>query len=143
MRDEFDIGKAEVQDYPCDNCNKLIKDATVPRCCDGNGYGWGGCGCMGRPTSWVTCSDKCEKIIMSKYRQYAKEFVPKRKPYTKVYRGILIEVRTGYANPRLKSMQVCVHTPDIERYFKSTAGVRRFIDKFLSSYYPVDNGIPF
>jgi hypothetical protein len=63
-----------------------------------------------------------------------------------VYRGILVEVGEGYAFPRRPKGQVqpvCVHTPDVERYFKSTAGVRRFIDKFLSTYKPVDNGIPF
>lgn len=196
MRDEFDIGKPSVQDYPCDHCKRIIKNAIVPRCCNGNGYGLGGCGCMGLPTEPVTCSAKCERKIWSKYHQgrnmecpdcfrgsnqypiqeccgnalpngeccgnavQKMEHVPcqtcnatgrikrpswkKRKPsYNKVYRGILIEVRSGYANARLKSMQVCVHTPDIERYFKSTAGVRRFIDKFLSEYQPIDNGLPF
>jgi len=66
-----------------------------------------------------------------------------KKPRNFIYRGILVEVRGGYAHPRIRNQSVCVHTPDIERYFRSTAGVRRFIDKFLAEYKPVNNGIPF
>ena len=58
-----------------------------------------------------------------------------------VYRGILVEVNGPYSLG--SSRPVVVHCPDCERYFQSTAGVRRFIDKFLSKYKPVDNGIPF
>lgn len=71
----------------------------------------------------------------------------KRNKTTFIYRGILVEVGEGFAivdgKPKGRVQPVCVHTPDIERYFKSTAGVRKFIDKFLSTYRPVDNGIPF
>lgn len=63
-----------------------------------------------------------------------------RKPKDLMYRGILIQVNGPYSMGKYK---VVVHTPDVERYFKSTAGVRRAIDKFLSSHNPVDNGIPF
>ena len=63
------------------------------------------------------------------------------KSKTFVYRGILVEVNGPYSMG--KTTSVVVHTPDVERYFRSTAGVRRFIDKFLSTYKPVDNGIPF
>lgn len=58
-----------------------------------------------------------------------------------VYRGILVEVNGPYSMGT--TARVVVHTPDVERYFRSTAGVRRFIDKFLASYKPTDNGISF
>ena len=58
-----------------------------------------------------------------------------------VYRGILVQINGPYSIGTTRC--VVVHTPDLERYFISTAGVRRFIDKFLSTYKPVDNGIPF
>jgi len=45
------------------------------------------------------------------------------------YRDVLIEVNSVYALP---GYPVVVHTPDVERYFKSTAGVRSTIDKVLA-----------
>lgn len=63
------------------------------------------------------------------------------KSKTFVYRGILVEVNGPYSMG--STMRVVAHFPDIERYFSSTAGVRKFIDKFLSSYQTIDNGIPF
>lgn len=67
----------------------------------------------------------------------------KGRRYSYVYRGILVDVRSGYAHPRQKDQQVVIHCPDIERYTKSTSGVRRFIDKFLSTYNPQPNDYPF
>ena len=57
-----------------------------------------------------------------------------------VYRGILVQVNGPYSYGNRK---VVVHFHDIEGYFKSTAGVRRAIDKHLATYNAVDNGIPF
>jgi hypothetical protein len=58
-----------------------------------------------------------------------------------VYRGILVEVNGPYSMGTTR--RVVVHFHDIEGYFKSTAGVRRAIDKHLATYQPTNNGIPF
>jgi hypothetical protein len=58
-----------------------------------------------------------------------------------VYRGILVQVNGPYSIGTTRI--VVVHFPTQEAYFTSTAGVRSAIDKFLSTYQPVDNGIPF
>ena len=54
----------------------------------------------------------------------------KAKYKCRFYRDVFIEVNSVYTLP---GRPVVVHTPDIERYFRSTAGVRRVIDQVLAS----------
>jgi hypothetical protein len=64
----------------------------------------------------------------------------KKKPKSFIYRGIFVDINGAYS---FRERNAVVFTPDIERYFKGTSGVRSFIDKFLSTYKPEPNGIPF
>lgn len=58
----------------------------------------------------------------------------KRQKYTWfIYRGICVEVNGPYTWKGTR-WKVCIHTPDVERYGRNTSGVRRFIDKFLSTW---------
>ena len=58
-----------------------------------------------------------------------------------VYRGILVQVNGPYSMGTTRT--VVVHFPTQEGYFKSTASVRRAIDKFLATHKEIYNGIPF
>lgn len=59
-----------------------------------------------------------------------------KKRKSKTYRGVYFELNGPYS---FKKFKCVVFTPDVERYFKSTAGVRRFIDKHFNAIKEIQN----
>ena len=59
-----------------------------------------------------------------------------KKRKQKTYRGIYYELNGPYSWRKYKCVVFC---PDIERYFKSTSGVRKFIDKHHEAMMKIQN----